>query len=547
MVTRVKVRFGLVVAVTALLGLPPLPAIAQTTSTGVEETYIVRFSSRITARTTSGELTRRGIKVTYDLASVFPGAIAKLTASGADALRAAPGIASVERDAPVALVATQATPPWGLDRADQRALPLSGSYTYPGTGSGVTAYVVDTGILATHADFGGRVRSGFTAITDGNGTTDCHGHGTHVSGTVGGSTYGMAKAASLVAVRVLGCTGSGSTSGVIAGLDWVVQDHAAGVPAVLNMSLGGGASASLDAAVQAVINDGVTVVVAAGNSNADACLSSPSRAPAAVTVGATSSTDARASFSNFGTCVDLFAPGVGIASSWITSTTAAASLSGTSMASPHVAGAAAVLLGQTPSLSPAEVAARLVSSASTGIVTDPGVGSPNRLLYSDPAAVTPPPTTTTTVPPTTTTTTPPTTTTTKPPTTTTKPPTTTTKPPTTTTKPVITTTTTNPQRSVPETPRNVQAFPWGGYAIVTWARGRDAGSPITRQTLTVYEGDRSIGTVTVPGPFSAVAISGLTPGKTYSFALSATNSLGTSPLSNRSNAITIAAAASTRK
>lgn len=546
MVTRVKVRFGLVVAVTALLGLPPLPAIAQTTTTGVEETYIVRFSSRITARTTSGELTRRGIKVTYDLASVFPGAIAKLTASGADALRAAPGIASVERDAPVALVATQATPPWGLDRADQRALPLSGSYTYPGTGSGVTAYVVDTGILATHADFGGRVRSGFTAITDGNGTTDCHGHGTHVSGTVGGSTYGMAKAASLVAVRVLGCTGSGSTSGVIAGLDWVVQDHAAGVPAVLNMSLGGGASASLDAAVQAVINDGVTVVVAAGNSNADACLSSPSRAPAAVTVGATSSTDARASFSNFGTCVDLFAPGVGIASSWITSTTAAASLSGTSMASPHVAGAAAVLLGQTPSLSPAEVAARLVSSASTGIVTDPGVGSPNRLLYSDPAAVTPPPPTTpTTTAPTTTTTTPPTTTTTKPPTTT--PPTTTKPPTTTTTKPVATTTTTKPQRSVPETPRNVQAFPWGGYAIVTWARGRDAGSPITRQTLTVYEGDRSIGTVTVPGPFSAVAISGLTPGKTYSFALSATNSLGTSPLSNRSNAITIAAAASTRK
>ena len=310
------------------------------------------------------------------------GFTADLTASQVAALAQDPSVTRIEPDRVVGIDATQNPATWGLDRIDQRTLPLNSTYTYTVTGTGVKAYIIDTGILGTHSDFGGRVLSGYTAISDGNGTTDCNGHGTHVAGTVGGTTYGVAKGVSLVPVRVLSCAGSGTNTGVIAGIDWVTADHAAGTPAVANMSLGGSSSASLNAAVARSVADGITYTVAAGNSNTDACTSSPASEPTAITVGATGSTDARASYSNFGTCLDIFAPGSSITSDWYTSTTATATISGTSMAAPHVAGVAALLLSADATATPATIASRLLATATPSVVTDPQAGSPNLLLAS---------------------------------------------------------------------------------------------------------------------------------------------------------------------
>jgi serine protease len=295
-------------------------------------------------------------------------------------LLADPRVEYVEEDGYVSIDATQSPATWGLDRVDQRLLPLSGSYTYNRTAVGVHAYIIDTGVLGTHSQFSGRMGNGFTAINDGRGTTDCNGHGTHVAGTVGGSVHGVAKGVTIHPVRVLGCTGSGTNSGVIAGMDWVTANRIR--PAVANMSLGGGASSTTDSAVQRMVNAGVTVVVAAGNSNDNACNYSPARAPAAITVGSTTSSDARSSFSSFGSCLDIFAPGSSITSAWYTSTTATNTISGTSMASPHVAGAAALYLATNTGASPATVTSAIINAATTGRVTNPGSGSPNRLLYT---------------------------------------------------------------------------------------------------------------------------------------------------------------------
>ena len=303
----------------------------------------------------------------------------EMSESDAEALAQDYRVLFVEEDGVMTADATQTNPPWGLDRIDQRNLPLSATYTYNWTGSGVRVYVIDTGIRTAHTQFGGRASNVFDAF--GGSGQDCHGHGTHVAGTVGGSTYGVAKSALLRGVRVLDCTGNGSTSGVIAGVDWVRQNHIA--PAVANMSLGGGISSALDTAVNNLHNANVTIAVAAGNNNgANACNFSPARAANAITTGSTTSTDARSSFSNIGTCLDIFAPGSGILSAWYTSNTATATLSGTSMASPHVAGVAALYKQANPSASSTTIRNAIVNNATVNVITNVGTGSPNRLLYS---------------------------------------------------------------------------------------------------------------------------------------------------------------------
>ena len=324
---------------------------------------------------------QHGGRVLFVYQHALRGFALEIPARAAAALARNPRVRYVEQDAEMEIVATQTGATWGLDRIDQRALPLNGSYVYDTTAAGVHAYIIDTGIRRTHSDFGGRVSTtGYTAIADGNGTNDCNGHGTHVSGTVGGATYGVAKGVTLHAVRVLNCSGSGSTSGVIAGVNWVTSNRI--LPAVANMSLGGGASTALDDAVRNSVAAGVTYALAAGNSNTDACTTSPARVSQALTVGSSTNADARSSFSNYGTCVDLFAPGSSITSAWYTSDTATNTISGTSMASPHVAGAAALYLAIDPGAPPSTVHAALVNNATTGRLTGIGSGSPNRLLYS---------------------------------------------------------------------------------------------------------------------------------------------------------------------
>jgi hypothetical protein len=295
------------------------------------------------------------------------------------ALRADPNVLTVEQNYTISLATTQTGATWGIDRIDQRALPLSTTYNYNNDGTGVTVYIIDTGINYTHNEYSGRAFFGVDEIIPSTNGLDCNGHGSHVSGTVGGTTYGVAKKVKLVAVRVLSCAGSGSTAGVVAGIDWVTANRV--LPAAANMSLGGGFSATLNAAVTNSIAAGVTYGIAAGNSAADACNSSPSSTPNAVTVGATDITDHWASFSNFGPCVDIDAPGVNITSAWMGSNTATNTISGTSMATPHVVGAAALYLQSNPSATPAQVAAALTSNATNGTIIGVPNGTVNKLLY----------------------------------------------------------------------------------------------------------------------------------------------------------------------
>lgn len=357
---------------------PDAPAVPERYIVVVDgEPALQNARARSSLRAVAEDVARvPGARVTRTFEAALSGFVAEMSPAEAAALANDARVESVEPDLPVSILATQSGAPWGLDRIDQRG-GTDGSYTYTTTASNVTAYVIDTGILTSHVDFGGRATNGFDAF-GGNGQ-DCNGHGTHVAGTVGGGTYGVAKGVQLVGVRVLDCNGSGSTSGVIAGVDWVAAT--ASGPSVANMSLGGGASSALDTAVRNAIAAGVTFAVAAGNENQNACNVSPARTAEALTVGATDSADARASFSNYGSCVDLFAPGVSIRSAWYTSSTATASISGTSMASPHVAGAAALYLAANPGASPAQVAAGVLGAATDGAVSN-SRSTNNDLLYT---------------------------------------------------------------------------------------------------------------------------------------------------------------------
>ncbi len=330
--------------------------------------------------------TQHEAKLLRTYSRALNGGMMEMTETKAKALARHALVDYIEQDSVVQLIVPistnqqqSPTPSWGLDRIDQQSLPLDNAYNYTNSGAGVTAYVIDTGIYIEHGDFSGRASVGTDIINDGNG--DCNGHGTHVAGTIGGTQYGVAKNVNLVSVRVLNCTGSGTTSGVIAGVDWVTTTHTSS-PSVANMSLGGGRSTALDTAVNNSINDGVTYVVAAGNSGLNACYSSPARVPAAITVGATSQTDDRPSWSNYGRCLDLFAPGLSITSDWI-APLLTNTISGTSMASPHVAGVVALMLEENSIATPSQISTALINESTKGIIISPGRFSPNRLLYTN--------------------------------------------------------------------------------------------------------------------------------------------------------------------
>ena len=315
-------------------------------------------------------------KVKHLYKSALKGMALELPDAAAAAVRAEPSVMLVEQDQTMSISATQSGATWGIDRIDQRTLPLSTTYVYNADGTGVTVYIIDTGMNLSHTQFTGRASTGYDAVTAGGTAADCNGHGTHVAGTVGGTTYGVAKSVNLVAVRVLDCAGSGTTSGVIAGIDWVTANKR--LPAAANMSLGGGVSAALNTAVKNSVAAGVVYAVAAGNDGGDACLHSPAAEPTAITVGATDINDGFASFSNRGSCVDINAPGVNITSAWYNTNTATNTISGTSMATPHVAGAAALYLQTNPTATPAQVDAALKTNASTTVVPS---GTTNKLLY----------------------------------------------------------------------------------------------------------------------------------------------------------------------
>lgn len=361
------------------------PAAALVAVTGQAPQVRGRFIVTLAPRANPSAVAREhGIRPDYVYTHALNGFAGRISDAARSGLLRDSRVTRVEADGIATIVSTETGATWGLDRVDQRSRPLSTTYSYTNTGAGVTAYIIDTGLRFSHGEFGGRASSGYDAV-DGGSADDCNGHGTHVGGTIGGTTYGVAKGISLVAVRVLDCGGSGSWSGVIAGLDWVTANHAS--PAVANMSLGGGTNTSVDDAVKRMIASGVATAIAAGNGNAlgiarDACRTSPARVPQAMTIGATDQNDRKASWSNYGNCVDWFAPGVGITSAWNTSDAATNTISGTSMATPHTAGVAALYLQSNPTASPQTVRDALFSNTTKGIVTSSKTSN-NHLLFTN--------------------------------------------------------------------------------------------------------------------------------------------------------------------
>ena len=375
---------ALLASLALVLTLFPAAALAAPSTTG---TWIVTLRDGTDPSATAPALARQHAgRVGHVYEHALNGFSFRGSQAAATALLRNPHVVAVEADAKVWLDATQTDATWGLDRIDQRDLPLDDSYSYDQTGAGVTAYVIDSGIHFGHNQFGGRAVRGVDYVGDGRNGSDCNGHGTHVAGTIGGSTHGVAKGVTLVSVRVFGCTGGSSWETIIAGIDWVIGDHDAGDPAVANMSLGGGASTAVDTATNDLIDDGIATAVAAGNGNwigrqANACNYSPARVPNAMTVSATNSSDQKASWANYGACVDWFAPGVSITSAWYTSNSATNTISGTSMATPHTAGVAALYLEANPAASPLAIREAIYDATTKNKVTSSSTTN-NHLLYS---------------------------------------------------------------------------------------------------------------------------------------------------------------------
>ena len=383
-----KFRFAIAVLAISSLFAATLVSSSQAAGnpncTEVDGDYIVTFTKGAVVSNEVKNINGKQVNPKYLYSEALNGFAGFLTGDQVCNLKKRGNVLSVEKDQEFSTQLTQSPVTWGLDRIDQidKLNPQLNSYTYNSAGSGINVYVIDTGILSSHSDFAGRIKPGRNFIRDSRGTEDCNGHGTHVAGTVAGTTYGVAKHASIIPVRVLNCRGSGSTSDIIAGINWIISNNSSAT-SIANMSLGGSASKSLDDAVSALIANGVIVVVAAGNSAANACNYSPARVGAAITVAASDSSDRFASFSNFGNCVDIIAPGVGITSAWISSRKCSANclntINGTSMASPHVAGVVARLL------SAGDVASSVLTSANSDRFTGLPPGTPNRLLYIVPS------------------------------------------------------------------------------------------------------------------------------------------------------------------
>jgi subtilisin family serine protease len=346
---------------------------------GIEGDYIVVFNDAVADPhgRAAEKIAQHAAAARFVYGAALKGFAATLSPGAVAALRADPDVAYIEQDGIVTASTTQSGATWGLDRIDQRSRPLSGTYTYTRTGAGVTVYIIDTGIQTGHSQFGGRAAVSYDAVGDGRNGQDCNGHGTHVAGTVGSATYGVAKGVTLRAVRVLNCQGSGTNSGVIAGMNWVASNHAA--TSVANMSLGGGYSSATNTAANNLANSGVFLAVAAGNSNANACNYSPASASAVTSVASSTSSDAKSSFSNYGSCTHLYAPGSSITSTWINSGTN--TISGTSMASPHVAGVGALYKATYGNASSSTIRSWLINNATAGVITGNPSGTPNRLLY----------------------------------------------------------------------------------------------------------------------------------------------------------------------